>query len=148
MSPRIARIVWSESGGIQDLRARPLSTSDLLVTGLAAFRLTRLVIEEDLPPVKAARERLIAAVGPDSVTAEALGCPWCTGWWVSLLVVAASWRSPLIRRVLLVPAVSGLVGLLSTADSALGRIAGASVEVEIRTVLPGPARSAEGPHHG
>lgn len=71
MSPRIAQIVSAENEGIQDLRARPLSATDLCVIGLAAFRLTRLVIEDDLPPIKVARERLIAAVGPDSVTAEA-----------------------------------------------------------------------------
>lgn len=148
MSPRIARIVWSESGGIQDLRARPLSMPDLLVTGLAAFRLTRLLIEDDLPPLKLARARVLGALDPDSTAVTFLRCPWCVGWWVSLAVVAAAWRSEAVRKALLVPAASGLVGLLSTADSALGRIAGASVEVEIGTVLPAPARSAEGTRGG
>lgn len=150
MTPRIARIVSSESGGIQDLRARPLSTSDLLVLGLSAFRLTRLAAVDTLPPIKAARSRAIAWLGKDSsLVTEDAGeyglCPWCIGVWVSLAVVLA-YRFPLARKTLLPFAVSGLVGLLSTADSALGRIAGASVEVEIGTGLP--ARSTDGPHRG
>jgi hypothetical protein len=105
-----------------------------------------LAAKDDLPPIKDARDRFIAWLGKDSSLVTEEGgeyglCPWCIGAWVSL-AVALAYRFPRTRRVLLPFAVSGVVGLLSTADSALGRIAGASVELEIGTALP------EGLHRG
>lgn len=89
---------------------------------LAAFRLTRVVTTDDFPPVELARTRIIEWAGKDSALAKAISCPWCSGWYVSLAVVAIALRYPAARKALLVPAVSGAVGLLATADATLGRL--------------------------
>lgn len=89
---------------------------------LAAHRLTRLIVEDDLPPVQAARGRLIGWAGKDSVLAEGLRCSWCAGYWVALATAAAALRWPRARKVLLPFAISSVVGLLGTLDGALGRV--------------------------
>lgn len=88
---------------------------------LAAFRLTRVVTTDDFPPVELARARIIEWAGKDSAIASLIRCPWCSGAWCSFAVVAVALRYPAVRKALLVPAVSGAVGLLATADAALGR---------------------------
>lgn len=103
------------------MRPRP-SMAETAILGLAAFRLTRLVVTDDFPPVLDLRRAIIAKAGKDSLVGGVLDCSWCAGLWVALLLVVAS-RSAAVRRLLVVPAVSGLVGLLSTLDSALGRLA-------------------------
>lgn len=89
---------------------------------MGTFRLVRTITTDDFPPVELARTRLIEWAGKDSALASLIRCPWCSGAWVSLAVVAIALRYPAARKALLVPAVSGAVGLLATADAALGRI--------------------------
>jgi hypothetical protein len=100
---------------------RSLSPTDVAVTALATFRLVRIVTTDDFPPIELARTRLIEWAGKDSAIASLIGCSWCSGAWISLAVVALALRYPAARKVLLVPAVSGAVGLLATADAAMGR---------------------------
>jgi len=92
---------------------------DDVLDALAVFRLTRLVTQDTLPPVRKAREALIEwdeKRGKDSPYAELITCPWCFSMWVSLGLVFvvkrfAWWKS--MRRVLAFSAVSGLLAEVS-----------------------------------
>jgi len=87
----------------------------LAVNGLAAYRITRLLQRDSLPPLPAVREHLTNKYGHLPV-ADLIDCPWCLGFWVSAGVVAAS-ASP-YRRVwaplAAALALSAVVGLVST----------------------------------
>lgn len=98
----------------------------LVVDLLAAYRLTRLVVDDTFPPVKWLRDRIVAAhttvvanpgggtVDKPGALAELVQCPWCAGFWVSVLVVAAHWAVPEIwLPVSLVLALSAGVGIVS-----------------------------------
>ena len=98
-----------------------LSAVEVAVTALATFRLVRIVTTDDFPPIELARTRIVEWAGKDSALAKAISCPWCSGWYISLAVVVLALRYPAARKALLVPAVSGAVGLLATADAAMGR---------------------------
>lgn len=104
-----------------------MTPTDVAVLALAVFRLTRLVTTDTLPPVQGLRDRFIAWVGKDSsLVVEEDGeytlCPWCLAVWVAVAVVPAALRFQKVRKALLIPAASAMAGLLSTADSALGRM--------------------------
>jgi hypothetical protein len=101
-------------------RAASLTPLDAVVLALSTFRLTRLVGQDDFPPVKRARERLIGRFGEGHAVVEAVTCPWCASIYVGAAVLFAS-RSPVLRRLLLVPALSAVTGVVSTLDSTLGR---------------------------
>jgi hypothetical protein len=103
------------------VRNHSLSPTEVAVTALAAFRITRLATTDDFPPIELARSRIIEWAGKDSAIASLIGCSWCSGFWLSAVVVALALRYPAARKALLVPAVSGAVGLLATADAAMGR---------------------------
>jgi hypothetical protein len=67
-----------------------VSTGDAIVDGLAAYRLTRLVTVDELPPVRAAREKIIErSERRRGHLAYLVTCPYCTGVWVGLGVMAA-----------------------------------------------------------
>jgi hypothetical protein len=94
---------------------------DLVVDALAVYRLTRLIVEDEVtrPP----RMRLLQWFGrfEDGHRWIYLAtCYWCVGWWCAFAVVAArkmfprAW--PLIARAL---AFSTTVGVLSTLTAAL-----------------------------
>lgn len=64
-----------------------------LVLSVAAYRITRLVVADDFPPVRRLRDRL---VGPDERKlvgtrlewlGELITCYWCASFWVSGAVV-------------------------------------------------------------
>lgn len=55
---------------------------------LAAYRLTRLVVQDEI--LSPLRDRVWDRFPPESTrTGYLLTCPWCTGFWVSLLLFAA-----------------------------------------------------------
>lgn len=65
----------------------------LVFMSLTAYRVTRLVVTDDFPPVLKVRERVL---GPDGDKLEdtklqwlgdLLSCDWCASFWVSGLVV-------------------------------------------------------------
>lgn len=90
-----------------------------LLTSLAAFRVWRLLAVDKLPPIMWARERLEAAADNrvGTVWADGVTCPWCSGAWVSALVVAAVWATrPLTLPALWFAAVSAVVGLVAQWD--------------------------------
>lgn len=96
-----------------------LSALDLAVLALAAHRLTRLATSDDL--LDGPRSAVVRRLGSRPKLADALSCDWCVGAWVSAAVVLAGSRWPAVRRLAVVPALSSVVGLLSTLDSTLGR---------------------------
>jgi hypothetical protein len=96
-----------------------LSALDLAVLALAAHRLTRLVTSDDL--LDAPRTAVVRRLGARPNLADAVRCDWCVGAWVSAAVVLAGSRWPAARRLAAIPALSSVVGLLSTLDSTLGR---------------------------
>lgn len=57
----------------------------LVVTALAAYRLTRLITTDHLPPMVKARDWLEDRT-PDAYS-MLWTCPWCIGFWVSAAVV-------------------------------------------------------------
>jgi hypothetical protein len=93
-----------------------------LLMALAAYRVTRLLVADQFPPVEVQRERIAARYGNESWQAYLSRCPWCAGVYVSAITVgltdlAASVPLP----VLTIPALSAVVGLLSAIDVALDR---------------------------
>ena len=67
------------------------NSADLIVTALAAYRLTRLITVDTLPPVMDARQALEQRL--DEVAprwAHGPSCPHCVGFWASLATVAAA----------------------------------------------------------
>lgn len=76
---------------------------DLAVNALAAYRLTRLITRDSLPPLPALREavrerydRLQDQRGRAEThpVAELIECPWCMGFWVSAGVAVAATVAP------------------------------------------------------
>lgn len=88
-----------------------------LVAALAAYRLTRLVTTDDLPPARKLRA-LLSEKTPDEYAAL-WSCPWCMGAWVSLgvtLVAEAADRKGRRDTFLLAAlpwAISAVVGMLA-----------------------------------
>lgn len=72
------------------------SGTDLLVDALAVARLTRLVTEDTLPPLEAARSAAYRAVqarhGED--WAEGLVCPWCVSVHLAAVALVARRVAP------------------------------------------------------
>lgn len=87
----------------------------LLLTALAAHRLTRLVVEDTI--LDGPRMWLVNRA-PDGKIATLITCPWCAGFWLSgvvVLLVAATTNLPL--PLLVWPAVATVVGLLSLLEA-------------------------------
>lgn len=95
---------------------------EFALLALGAFRLTRLVGWDTLPPVARARARLLRTRGsPDGVVwhervllGELVECPFCIGFWICLACYGAWLLAPTAALVVLtVLALSGVVGLLA-----------------------------------
>jgi hypothetical protein len=129
----------SGEGGASRLPEHPRPL-DVAIAALAIFRACRFLSEDGFPPVKRLRDGIRDRYGPDSPWTEILSCPWCQSLWISPLVALSIKRYPRVRWLLLGPALSGVVGLLSTADSALSRIGTTSPEKEWERVGPGEWR--------
>jgi hypothetical protein len=109
-----------------------LSGRDMVLLAMASFRATRLIVQDDLPPIQAARDWLIAKAGKDSTFAEGISCGWCSGVHVAWILVCLATRKPpwrlTFRDWILVGALSATTGLLGTADGAMGRSGGCGQE--------------------
>lgn len=91
-----------------------MTPADLTVDGLAAFRLTRLIVDDTIldTPRAAVLDRLDAGGPAARKIAEGLGCYWCAGMWVA--VAAAAVRRTAAWRAARVPlALSAVVGILA-----------------------------------
>lgn len=92
-----------------------------LLTSLGAFRVTRLITTDTIPPVKWLRKKAIYAVGPMSPWSEVFTCPWCIGPYVSVIaVLVLSYFVDIQLPVFWMAAMSSVIGLISTVDSLLG----------------------------
>lgn len=86
----------------------------MLTDVLAVYRLTRLVTKDEFPPVKAARDHVLASpdLYPDSA-ASFVECPWCVSFWVAGGVLAARRIAPrwwsVLSWMLAASAVAGLI---------------------------------------
>ncbi len=86
-----------------------LQTAD----ALAAYRLTRLALDDDL--TRTPRDRLVAYLEDNGHHAlvDVLGCYWCASVWVAAGVVAARRLAPRawdpVARVLSVAAIAALI---------------------------------------
>ena len=113
----------------------------LIINALVAFRLTRLWIDDMVPPLPRWREKIEdwsnrAITDPDSTTQQTekwgnqvatygqpivlylVKCYWCVGFWVSILVTLAASLTPSAAWTLIaLPfALSTVVGLIGTRD--------------------------------
>lgn len=105
----------------------------LAVTAGAAYRLTRLWLRDDFPPVVAIRNAVIARLqpaepdDPPEPWAPAVEhpllpltyCPWCAGFWITAAVVAVASTpalAPLWKPLSTTLAISAVVGLASAHD--------------------------------
>lgn len=88
-----------------------------IVYTLAAYRVTRLITRDSLPPIAALRDTVLNRWGHNPWS-ELIVCPWCMGFWVSAGAVAvASTPAHMIGRWLAIPlAMSAVVGLLASRD--------------------------------
>lgn len=99
---------------------------EFVLLALGAYRLTRLIGWDDLPPIARLRSRLIGEVRYTNSTASAepiyryskpllahfLHCPFCQGFWVCVAVYAAWLAEPKWTTVgLIVFALNAVVGL-------------------------------------
>lgn len=93
-----------------------MNAARVAVQAAAAYRLTRLLQVDSLPPLPAVRSWLITRY-PDHPLIELVSCPWCLGFWVSAGVVAADAMAPKLWRPLaLALALSAAVGHLRGLD--------------------------------
>lgn len=110
----------------------------LVIAALTAYRLTRLWVDDMVPPLPWLRRQILDYAYRDSVasgeryerfnrTIERYGqppleylvsCYWCAGFWISLAVALASSLIPsTVWALLALPfALSAVVGLLGTRD--------------------------------
>lgn len=106
----------------------------LVINVLAAYRLTRLVLLDEAPPLPRVRRSIERgalarwrkrhpAYGADDVRdaygdqpplVTLLSCAWCSGWWVSVAVMVAATLAGPWWSLLAVPlALSALVGIVT-----------------------------------
>lgn len=76
-----------------------MDATTFAVDGLAVFRITRLVIEDDItaPLREKVRHAAMREVDDPGLAAKLntlLSCPWCVGMWVAFGVVAARRVAP------------------------------------------------------
>jgi len=87
----------------------------LVLTALAAHRLTRLVVEDTI--LDAPRLWLVNRA-PDGKVATLITCPWCSGFWLTGIVVGLVALTTNLPLPLIVwPALSTVVGLLSALEA-------------------------------
>ena len=69
-------------------------STDLVVDAVAVWRLTHLVVEDQFPPVVAAREAVLERFGPESPISYLVTCAACVGVWAAAAVTAARVVAP------------------------------------------------------
>jgi len=84
----------------------------LIVGTLAVARITRLLVDDQL--TNGYRQWVVRRWGGESMQSYLAHCPWCTGVWISAIIMPVSALLPNIWTVtaLSVPAASMVTGLL------------------------------------
>jgi hypothetical protein len=89
-----------------------LTAVTFVILALAAYRLTHLVTTDAI--ADGFRTKVWSKYPPTTRIGYLITCNWCTGFWVSLLLVLGFLLLPQVTLVVsLVMALSGVVGLLS-----------------------------------
>jgi hypothetical protein len=90
-----------------------ISPFTLIVLSLAAFRITRLVIEDVI--FESVREKIWKKFPPSTKFGYLLTCYWCLGLWVSVVVFGCYLLAPSITFVVsLVLSISTIIGIISS----------------------------------
>lgn len=85
----------------------------LLVAALAAYRVSRLIIDDEWPPIVWFRRRVLDRFGKDSAWFTFISCYWCVGAYVSAAVAWVAFPSQSLREwALTAAAISAFVGVL------------------------------------
>jgi hypothetical protein len=95
-----------------------MSTLLVVLVLLATYRITRLLVADEFPPIRAPRE-WISDRWPNSSVAYLVNCPWCTGAYVAAGIVAGvDWWTdhPVLTPALLIAAASGVAGLIAAVE--------------------------------
>lgn len=101
-----------------------------VVLALGIYSITRLITTDSFPPIERLRTWFFNKFPPDGFSTrkrpndkrckfivtgdryqvtvghwlgELVSCPWCAGWWVSVVACAAFWFWPVVTVALLVP---------------------------------------------
>lgn len=90
---------------------------------LTSYRVTRLLVRDQFPPIEVQRTRIAARWGDESWQAYLSRCPWCAGVYVSAVVVALTHLvvGGFPTPVLVWGTAAASVGLLSALDVALDK---------------------------
>ena len=84
----------------------------LLVLSLAGYRATRFIIEDTI--TEGIRNKIWSKFPPSTKLGYLITCYWCTGFWVSLVLVTCFFAFPIVTLVVsLVLAISALIGIIS-----------------------------------
>lgn len=88
-----------------------------IVYALAAYRITRLITHDSLPPMARLRDYVLNRWG-DNPWSELIVCPWCMGVWVSFGTTAlVSTPADMIYRWVAVPlAMATIIGVIANRD--------------------------------
>ena len=97
---------------VGNLKADGSDALELVVDALATFRLTRLVVEDEIAaPIREAVWKKYDVT--DSKIGYLLTCPWCVSFWVGAGVVAAHQIAPdqwkPVARVFAMSALTGMI---------------------------------------
>jgi len=91
-----------------------VTTPWVIVYTLAAYRVTRLITRDSLPPLVRLRDHVTDRWGHNPWS-ELIVCPWCIGFWVSVgATLVASTPADTVGRWIAVPfAISAVIGFLA-----------------------------------
>jgi hypothetical protein len=88
-----------------------MNIAQLATIGLATYRLTKLVIDDEI--TSEIREKLLAKLGDHPKLSYFLHCPWCVSIWAAGGLVTLDKLSPeigdILKKVLAASAITGLV---------------------------------------
>jgi hypothetical protein len=70
-----------------------VNPTELAIDALAVHRLTHLIQEDEVWPVKEIRDFYVLSTG-QSRWSDLASCPWCAGMWLAALVALLRWRFP------------------------------------------------------
>jgi len=107
-----------------------LNWLELLILALASFRLTHLIVYDDImeflrkPFISVSyttddqgtiiRETSILGTGIRNWVGMLLSCHWCTGIWCAMIVVAVFYYIPVLYPILVMFAVAGIAALIES----------------------------------
>lgn len=93
--------------------------TDHVLEALAVYRATKLLQDDDLPPLPAIRDKLMARYGASPWSAL-LDCPWCLSVWVGAASVGLRHLAPRFWRIgASVLASSAVAGVISECVASL-----------------------------